>query len=280
MGEETSPGARRERARLVSNEPGSNRRSRYWSVLRTVAWRNLHAVIRAPALLLPPLVFPLFFYMAFAGGLSTVGSLPGFDYYNYDAFQFVFVLLQSAAFGGVFIGFSIGADFDSGFTRRLMLAARDRSAVIAGYGVAGLVRAALVWVVVFGIALATGMKVGGDGIELGGLVGLAVVVNVAAFFFAAGVMTRLRTLQAAPAMQLPLFMILMTAPIYVPRNLLEGWISSVAKVNPMTAIVEAGRSLMAGDPFHVLLAFAAAAGMAALLLVFAWRGLRKAEAAG
>jgi hypothetical protein len=37
---------------------------------------------------------------------------------------------------------------------------------------------------------------------------------------------------------------------------------------------------MAGDPFHVLLAFAAAGGMAALLLAFAWRGLRKAEATG
>jgi ABC-2 type transport system permease protein len=93
-------------------------------------------------------------------------------------------------------------------------------------------------------------------------------------------MTRLRTLQAAPAMQLPLFMILMTAPVYVPRNLLEGWISSVAKVNPMTAIVESGRSLMAGDPFHVLLAFAAATGLGALLALFAMRGLRKAEAAG
>ena len=74
-------------------------------------------------LLLPALIFPLFFYMAFAGGLSTLGNLPGFDYYDYNAFQFVFVLLQSAAFGGVFIGFSIGADFDSGFTRRLFLVA-------------------------------------------------------------------------------------------------------------------------------------------------------------
>ena len=93
-------------------------------------------------------------------------------------------------------------------------------------------------------------------------------------------MTRLRTLQAAPAMQLPLFMILMTAPVYVPRELLQGWIATVATVNPMTAIVESGRSLMAGDPFHVLLAFAAAAALAALLSVFAIRGLRKAEAAG
>jgi ABC-2 type transport system permease protein len=257
-----------------------DRRSRYLSVVRTVAWRNLHLVVRAPALLLPPLAFPLFFYMAFAGGLSTVGNLPGFDYYDYNAFQFVFVLLQSAAFGGVFIGFSIGADFDANFTRRLFLAARDRSAVIAGYGVAGVVRSVLIWAVVFAVALATGMEIGGDGIDLAGLIGLALIVNVAAFLFAAGTMTRLRTLQAAPAMQLPIFFILMTAPVYVPRNLLQGWVETVSEINPATAILEAGRSLLAGDPFHVALAFAAAAGFAALLFVWARGGLRRAEAAG
>jgi ABC-2 type transport system permease protein len=257
-----------------------SRRARYLAVARTVAWRNLHSVIRSPALILPPLIFPLFFYMAFAGGLSTVGDLPGFDYYDYNAFQFVFVLLQSAAFGGVFIGFSIAADFDSGFTRRLLLAARDRSAVIAGYGIAAVIRTVFVWVMVFAIALATGLEVGGGGIDLLGLVGLAVIVNVAAFLFAAGVMTRMRTLQAAPAMQLPVFFILMTSPVYVPRDLLQGWIETVSQVNPATPIIEAGRGLMAGDPFHVALAFVAAAGFAALLSVFALRGLRKAEAAG
>ena len=193
----------------------------------------MHSVVRAPALLLPALVFPLFFYMAFAGGLSAVGNLPGFDYYDYNAFQFVFVLLQSAAFGGVFIGFSIGADFDSGFTRRLFLAAGDRSAVIAGFGVAALVRAVFVWAMVFAIALATGMKVGGNGVDLLGLLALAVVVNVAAFLFAAGMMTRFRTLQAAPAMQIPVFMILMTAPVYVPRDLIQGWVATATKVNPV-----------------------------------------------
>ena len=257
-----------------------SRRSRYLSVVRTVAWRNMHNALRNPALFLPALIFPLFFYMAFAGGLSAVGGLPGFDYYDYNAFQFVFVLLQSAAFGGVFIGFSIGADFDSGFTRRLFVSAGHRSAVIAGFAVAAVVRTVLVWALVFAIALATGMEVAGDGVELSGLIGLALVVNVAAFFFAAGVMTRLRTLQAAPAMQLPLFFILMTSPVYVPRDLLQGWIEAVSEVNPMTAIIEAGRSLMAGDPFHVALAFAAAAAFAVLLLAFARGGLRRAEAAG
>ena len=257
-----------------------SRQARYFAVVRTVAWRNLHSVVRSPALILPALVFPLFFYMAFAGGLSTLGNLPGFDYYDYNAFQFVFVLLQSAAFGGIFIGFSIGADFDSGFTRRLFLSAHDRSAVIAGFGVAAVIRAAFVWAMVFAIALATGMEVAADGIDLVGLIGLALVINVAFFLFAAGMMTRMRTLQAAPAMQLPVFLVLMTAPVYVPRDLLQGWIETASKFNPMTAVVEAGRGLMAGDPFHVLLAFAVAAGGGALLAVFARRGLRKAEAAG
>jgi ABC-type multidrug transport system permease subunit len=81
-------------------------------------------------------------------------------------------------------------------------------------------------------------------------------------------------------MQLPVFLILMTAPVYVPRDLLQGWIETVAEVNPATAIVEAGRSLLAGDPFHILLAFAVAASLAAALSVFARRGLRRAEAAG
>ncbi len=85
-----------------------------------------------PQLLLPSLIFPLFFFVAFAGGLSNVGNVPGFDFPSgYTAFQFVFVLLQAAAFGGVFTGFAIAADFESGFSRRLLLAAPHRLGVLA-----------------------------------------------------------------------------------------------------------------------------------------------------
>ena len=78
--------------------------------------------------LLPSLIFPLFFFTAFAGGLSNVGNVPGFDFPSgYTAFQFVFVLLQAAAFGGVFTGFGIAADFENGFARRLLLARRTGS---------------------------------------------------------------------------------------------------------------------------------------------------------
>ena len=58
--------------------------------------------------------------------------MPGFDFPSgYTAFQFVFVLLQSAAFGGVFTGFGIARDFESGFARRLLLAAPNRIGIVA-----------------------------------------------------------------------------------------------------------------------------------------------------
>jgi ABC-type multidrug transport system permease subunit len=76
------------------------------------------------------------------------------------------------------------------------------------------------------------------------------------------------------------FLILFFAPVYVPLALLEGWIHAVATVNPVTRVLEAGRSLLAGSPTEVALAFAVAIGFVALFSLWAFRGLRSAEAAG
>ena len=68
--------------------------------------------------------------------------MPGFDFPSgYTAFQFVFVLLQASAFGGVFTGFGIASDFENGFARRMMLAAPNRLGILAGYALAAMVRA-------------------------------------------------------------------------------------------------------------------------------------------
>ena len=114
---------------------------RLWPVASGVAWRTLKNVITTPSLLLPSLMFPLFFFVAFAGGLSQVQNVPGFDYPSgYTAFQFVFVLLQSAAFGGVFTGFGVARDFEGGFARRLMLASPNRTGIVLGYAMAAMLR--------------------------------------------------------------------------------------------------------------------------------------------
>jgi len=253
----------------------------FWSVAFAVAWRVLHNVFTTPSLFLPGMIFPLFFFTAFAGGLSRVDNIPGFDFPNgYTAFQFVFVLLQSAAFGGVFTGFGVARDFEYGFARRLMLAAPKRGGIVAGYAMAATGRWAVTAVILTVVALAVGMNVGGGGGDLVALYVLALLVNLTGAFWATGVAMRLRTVQAGPVMQLPVFLILFFAPVYVPLSLLSGWLHTVASVNPATALLEAGRSLIAGSPEHVSLAFLIAFAMACVLTIWAWRGLRSAERAG
>ena len=60
------------------------------------------------------------------------------------------------------------------------------------------------------------MNVGGGGVDLVGLYTLALLVNVAGLLWACGVAMRLRTMQAGPMMQMPVFLLLFFAPVYVP----------------------------------------------------------------
>ncbi len=254
---------------------------RFASVAFAVAWRNLHTFFSTPALILPGLLFPLFFFTAFAGGLTAIADVPGFDYPDgYKTFQWAFVLMQSAAFGGVFTGFSIARDFESKFARRLLIAARRREGIIAGYALAALVRWVFTASVVTAIAVIVGVRVSGTAGELFAVVLLALLVNVAALLWAAGIAMRFRTVQAGPLMQMPVFMALFLAPVYVPLDLLSGWIATVARFNPVTYLLEAARGLVAGDPVYVGLAFGLAFALVAGFLVWARRGLRSAEAAG
>jgi len=255
-------------------------RGSFTSVALAVGRRNVHNYFTNPAMIIPGLLFPLFFFTAFAGGLSRVDSVPGFDYEaGYTAFVYGFVLLQASAFGGIFTGFSIARDFESGFSRRLMLAAPRRSGIIAGYWIAALTRAMFNIALITVVALIAGLEIAGGGLDLVGLYALALIVNAAAMLFGSGIAMRLRTMQAGPAMQVPMFLFLFLAPVWVPYDLLVGWVHAAATVNPITLVLEAGRGFIAGDPTKVLPAFAATLGLAAVTILWARGGLRSAERA-
>jgi ABC-2 type transport system permease protein len=265
----------------MSGAGRSHRPAGFRTIAVAVAWRSIHNFLSNPAFFIPAIAFPLFFFVAFAGGLSAIAGVPGFDFPSgYTAFQFVFVLLQSAAFGGVFTGFGIARDFESGFSRRYLLAAANRNGIIAGYAISALTRALLTWAILTTIALIAGMQVGGSGVDLFGLFGLAVLTNLAATMWAVGVAMRVRSIQGGPLMQFPVFLTLFLAPVYVPLSLLSGWIHAVASVNPVTALLEAGRGFISGEPVVVALAFAIAVTFPVIFALWARGGLRRAEAAG
>jgi ABC-2 type transport system permease protein len=244
-------------------------------------YRQMTILLKNPSLFLPPMLFPLMNFLAFAGGLSRLRHVPGFDFHGgYTAFQFVFVLLQSAVFGGVFAGFGIARDFERGFARRLLVSAPNRGGIILGYALAALSRWLMIMIVLTVIALAAGMQIGGDGVDLFGLFALGVIVNQVGLLWACGVAMRFRSVQSGPLMQTPVFMALFLAPVYVPLHLLSGWIHAVARLNPLTFILEAGRGFIEGEPTQVGAAFLVAACLLAVFGVWARRGLRAAERVG
>ncbi len=250
-------------------------------VALALAYRQTTVLFKNPSLFLPPMLFPLMNFLAFAGGLSRLRHVPGFEFEGgYTAFTFVFVLLQSAAFGGVFAGFGIARDFERGFAKRLLVSAPQRGGIIMGYALASLLRWSMIAIVLTIVALIAGMQIGGNGVEVVGLYTLALIFNMVGLMWACGVAMRFRSVQAGPLMQTPVFMLLFLAPVYVPLDLLQGWIHAVARVNPLTFLLEAGRGLIEGHPTQTLAAFSLAAGLLAFFTVWARLGLRSAERAG
>ena len=131
------------------------------------------------------------------------------------------------------------------------------------------------------IALAVRMKVSGGAVDLVGLYTLGADRERAATLWAAGVAMRLRTMQAGPIMQMPVFLILFFAPVYVPLSLLDGWIHARRGREPADARDRVGPRL------HLRRADRGGRGVrcrrccsARSSCVWAIRGLRKAEAAG
>ena len=248
-------------------------------VARAIAWRSIHTYVRRLDLLIPSLAFPLIFFASFAGGLSALSDIPGFTFpAGYTAFQFVFVLCQSALFAGLFTAFSLAFDFETGFMRRLMLAAENRRGIALGDAFVALTRAAITLALITTVALISGMRITGGAGEIVALYLLGFLLVLVGYGWAAGIAFRFRTIQAGPLMQTPVFLILFLAPVYVPLELLEGWIHTVASFNPSTAFLQAGRGLIAGVPHDTALAFGCALGLIAVFTVWTLTGLRRAEA--
>lgn len=246
-----------------------------------VAWRHLYKWISVPANFMPTFIFPLIFFAGFAGALGRIGDVPGFDYQaNYTSWIFVFSLLQTCMFGGLATGFTIAADFQTGFSRRLMLAVADRRAILLGYVMSTFARAAIMSGIVTGVATLAGLEVLGSPAEIAAMYVLALCMSICGTLWAAGVMFRARDPGLAPAMQIPMFVAIFLAPVYVPMDLLEGWLHAVATVNPITYVMQAARSLLAGAPADIGLGVAAVAGLFLVLLAWALGGVRSAERAG
>lgn len=252
-------------------------RSTFTSVLFAVARRRIRLFAGNRAISFPYFAMPLLFLAFGGGGLSNLGSVPAFDFPSgYTTFFFVYVVLQGSAFAGAGAGAAIASDFETGFMRRLFIAAPHRISVIAGYILGAVVLALFLMFFLTLVGLAVGVNMDGSPLQLAGLYLLATLLTVVSSLWTAGFALRIRVSRAQTSATMPIFLTLMLSPAFVPRPLLSGWLRVAADHNPYTAILEASRGLISGRPDETALACLVALGLIAAFSLWTITGLRVA----
>jgi len=211
------------------------------SVSLGLAGRNLLLVRRVPSVFIPSLVMPLFILIATAGAFHGIGALPQFAGESYLAFTIPMAAVMGAGFAGINSGMTLARDLEGGFFDRLQSSPAPRLALVLGPMLAAQARSVLTTVVVFAAGMIGGVMLPGAASTLL-IVAFALMFAAATSFWAIGVALRARTVQAAPIMQLVVFLSVFLSVAYVPLNALTGWLGAVARYNPVTYILDATRS--------------------------------------
>ena len=113
------------------------------------------------------------------------------------------------------------------------------------------------------VLLTVGFAIGVDWPGFGGLV-LAIFCVMATGTIAAcwgvSLALRYRTQSAAPLMQAGMFVLVLFTTAYAPLELLQGWLADIARINPLTQVVDAARLGFIGAADHLGGHLAGAAG--------------------
>ena len=246
-------------------------------VVLALAWRSLINIRRLPSAFIPSLLFPIFFTISFSGAFSAITNLPGFATDNVLSWYVPMSVVQGAAFAGLGTGFSTARDLEDGFFDRLLLAPTPRGALLGGALLASVLRALLVALLVVMVGFVGRMDVPGGLLGLVTLFVASAGVAVAGGAWGLGLVYRIKSQSAGPLIQVGLFTAIFLSTAQVPLEVMTGWLHGVASVNPMTYVLELARAGFLGDVTwsDTWPGLVSMAGFMAVLVLFAFRGLRR-----
>ena len=210
-----------------------------------MARRSITQTLRQPALLIPPILFPLCLLAVNVGGLDAATKLPGFPTDNYLNFAIAIPFMQGALFASINAGSSLARDVETGFLKRLALTPMRRSALLLGNLAGVMTVAALASLVYLVVGLAAGLHL--DAGVGGGLVLIVLAFLVALAFASLGAWVGLRagSGEAVQGLFPVFFVFLFLSSQALPRPLIEqDWFRTIATWNPVSYMLEGIRSVV------------------------------------
>jgi ABC-type multidrug transport system permease subunit len=247
-----------------------------YETVRALMRRALNEIFRVPGAAIPGILAPTIFFLGLTSAFGNLTLLPGFDSDSYQSFIVPVSLMQGAAFTGAATGVNLARDIEQGWFDRLLSSPAPRPALLAGLVLSASFRALIPATVLLAVAFATGAHWPGFlglGIALVVVMGMAIVAAT----WGTSLALRFKTQSAAPLMQAGMFLAVLLTTAYAPLDLLTGWLQEVARINPVTQVVEAARQGFVGDVTwaETWPGFVALIGLAAILTFFALRGMNR-----
>ena len=246
------------------------------AVRQTVALtvRFLLALWRQPWFVAITIVQPVIWLLLFGAVFKATADIPGFAADSYIDYLTPGIVVMTGAFAGGWAGMGVIEDLNRGVIDRFLVSPVRRPALISGR----LVQLGIVSLLQSAIVIVLGLLVGAR--FPGGPAGLAVLVACSALLGASlGALSNGMALLARKeetviaASNFVLLPLTFLSSAFMQRNLVPGWIQTVARYNPVEWTVQAGREALTANPDWGLV-LSRAGLLAALCLACTWLATR------
>ncbi len=242
-----------------------------------MARRSILQTLRQPAMVIPPIVFPLIMMAINTGGLHAATNLPGFPADTYLDFAIAVPFMQCSLFACINAGAALARDVETGFLKRLAMTPMRRAALLIGH-LGGVMVVSLVSGLIYvAVGFAAGMDFEAGLLGIPALLVLAMLIALA--FAALGAFVGLRSGSGETVQGFfPLFFVLLfLSSMSLPRPLIEqDWFRFIATWNPVSYLIEGIRSFIitGWDAEALALGFGIAIAVAAAAVIAASGALR------
>jgi ABC-2 type transport system permease protein len=238
--------------------------------------RQMRMLMRQPVWIAITLVQPIIWILLYGQAYKNITRLPGFGTSEYLTYLTPGIVVMTALFSGGWNGFGLIEDINNGVMDRFLVTPASRGAIVYGR----LVQLAIVAVIQSAILLLIGALSGADYSTIVGLLVLvfAGILLGAAFGGLSNAMSVVvrREETVIAAVNFVILPLTFLSTVFLPQEILPGWIRTVARLNPVNWAVEAGRTAVFPSPDWGLIAIRMAylAVLAVLCSLLATRAFR------
>ncbi len=233
-------------------------------------FRSLDTIVTVT---LMPIAIMLLFVYVFGGALHTGMG-------NYVNYMLPGIILMAIASGIAYTSARLFVDVKNGVFERFHSMPISGSAALWGHVLTSLVSNALSVVVIILVALLMGFRSSASLLDWLAVAGILALFTLALTWVAVIAGLKAKTVEGAGAFSYPLMFLPFISSAFVPTDTMPAAVRAFAENQPVTPIVNAIRSLLAGQPAgdDIWVALAWCLGILVIACLFALRAYRRKPA--